>query len=392
MRFRYKILILSALASSSALTKLPAFAQGSSRPPLVITNAPLPADLKERIYSKPMQVQDIEPNQVVGRDYYQNIPVTKVSAKVDEIGNNLYNIQSNISGLSATLNGLQRNNEQKAATYYASTATINTQLQVGTTPGNPRLMQKIDVARTNLENLNTGLGELSILADDVAQTASEASYLLEATRAAYALSGAIEEDHVKLAELEDAINNTLVVIDRILNTVNDDITRSSAYLSSERSNLRTLALGVTNGDLYGISLANRPFSNVPEFIQASTGSNNAVSSQSLAPRASAGGALSSPRPLVKIRFDRANIDYQQPIYLAVNEALERYPNARFDLVAIHPTSGNAAEVAIESTKARRNAESVLRTLTQMGLSSDRVDLAYNKSDVARSIEVHLYIK
>ncbi|MEZ5919436.1 MAG: hypothetical protein R3D66_05910 [Alphaproteobacteria bacterium] len=46
--------------------------------------------------------------------------------------------------------------------------------------------------------------------------------------------------------------------------------------------------------------------------------------------------------------------------------MDRYPDARFDLVAVTPTGGNAAEVTNESTRARRNAERVLRTLTQMG--------------------------
>ena len=70
----------------------------------------------------------------------------------------------------------------------------------------------------------------------------------------------------------------------------------------------------------------------------------------------------------------------------------RYPDARFDLVAVTPAQGNAAEVAIESTKARRNAESVLRTLTAMGLEQERIDLSYSKSDRAAANEVHLFVK
>ncbi len=106
----------------------------------------------------------------------------------------------------------------------------------------------------------------------------------------------------------------------------------------------------------------------------------------------ASAALSGPRPLAKIKFDRSDVAYEEPVYLAVNEALKRYPNARFDLVAVTPTQGNAAEVAIESTKARRNAEKVLRTLSQMGLPQDRVDLSYSESGQAASNEVHLFVK
>lgn len=86
------------------------------------------------------------------------------------------------------------------------------------------------------------------------------------------------------------------------------------------------------------------------------------------------------------------MNYEQPLYLAVSEALDRYPQARFELVAIHPTKGNAAQVAIETTRAKRNAEKVLRSLTQMGLPSDQVDLSYAPSSDAKTSEVHLYIR
>lgn len=96
--------------------------------------------------------------------------------------------------------------------------------------------------------------------------------------------------------------------------------------------------------------------------------------------------------LVKIKFDRNDVNYEEPVYVAVNEALQRYPDAHFDLVAVHPTNGNAAEVAIESTKARRNAEKVLRTLTQMGLPLDHIDLSHKESAEAATNEVHLYVR
>jgi hypothetical protein len=104
------------------------------------------------------------------------------------------------------------------------------------------------------------------------------------------------------------------------------------------------------------------------------------------------GIPGGPRPLVKIRFDRANVAYEQPVYMAVNEALTRFPGAQFELIAVHPNAGNTAEVAIESTRARRNAERVLRSLTEMGLPIDRVDLSYSPSAEATASEVHLYVR
>ena len=384
-RIQNGLLVLSGLALISPLTAAPSAAQ--DRPALIITGGPLPASLKNKVYSKPTEVREIQVHEVTGTSYYEPTS-TIVTGKINGLTDDLALIQNKVSNLSGDLSALQKDNESKAADYYATVATVNTQLQAGTTPGNPRLVKRLDSAESKLSAITGSITGLNQIAMNTSQVASEATFLLEEARAAYGLSGAVEEDHVQLAQLEDTINNTMVIIERVLNNVNDDITRTSTYLSSEQNNLRTLSLAVSNGDLYGKSLGNRPFSSAGSFQNASYD----ASASTTAAAAPAASGLSGPRPLVKIRFDRADVDYEQPVYMAVNEALERYPNARFDLVAIHPTSGNAAEVAIESTRARRNAEKVLRTMTQMGLPLDRVDLSYSESADAASSEVHIYVR
>ncbi|MEZ5813803.1 MAG: hypothetical protein R3E13_03650 [Alphaproteobacteria bacterium] len=360
-------------------------APSGDSPSLVITSDPLPEHLRKQIYSKPVKVRSIKPAEVISRDYYHPAQ-TLVGDKVAHIRDELSRIQNEVGSLSGSLNGMERLNEERAAEYYANIATINTQLQSGTTPGNPRLVRRLDEAGAHLETLSESVAQLNGVAVEASNVASEASFLLEEARAAYSLSGAIEEDHVNLAQVEDAINSTIILIQRVLNTVNDDVTRTSTYLSSERENLRILALAVANGDFYGRSLTDRPFSSAPLYASAPSAASSAP------PQTTGSPALSGPRPLAKIRFDRPDVNYEEPVYLAVNEALKRYPDARFDLVAVTPTQGNAAEVAIESTKARRNAEKVLRTLTQMGLPQDRVDLSYSESGQSTSNEVHLFVK
>ncbi len=363
-------------------------------PSLIITNEPLPENLRQQIYSKPTQVRAITAKEVRGEDYFQPTQ-TIVGDKIRGITSDLRTVQDRVASLSANLNGMERRHEQEAADYYANIATINTQLQSGTTPGNPRLMTRLNKAEQTLDELGGSIAQLNTLAADISNTASEASFLLEETRAAYSVSGAVEEDHVHLAQLEDSINNTMIIVQRILNIVNDDITRMSTYLSAERENLRVLSLAVANGDFYGRSLANRPFSGAQSYQPASYSAGAPAAAPAPAVDYSAqqpAPALNGPRPLAKIKFDRPDVAYEEPVYLAVNEALKRYPNARFDLVAVTPTNGNAAQVAIESTKARRNAEQVLRTLVQMGLQQDRVDLAYSESGQAATNEVHLFVK
>jgi hypothetical protein len=347
------------------------------RPALIISNDPVPQDLQNRIYNKPGVAPEVKEDVMTGPAYYDDTE-TSVGRKVEMLREELFDLQGDVTGLSETLADLEKKAENIAADYYANIGTISTQLQSGTTPGNPRLVKRLSHAQENIDSLTGNLARFNEVALEISRVASLASYLLETVRASYNLSGAIEEDHADLAELEDAITSTMVVIDRLLNNINDDISRTASYLSTERSNLRTLSLAISQGDLFGKSLSSRPFSG--------------VSPASFTPGELARAKPSSPRPLVKIRFNKQEVDYEQPVYIAVNEALERYPAASFELVAVHPARGNAAEVAIQSTRARRNAEKVLRTLTQMGLPLERIDLSYTQSADAKSSEVHLYIR
>jgi hypothetical protein len=357
-----------------------AAAQSVRTPALTVTNDPLPADLQSRLYSKPTRVPDITMERVLGSDYFEG-GQTVVGRKVESLRKELSALQSNVSQLSDRLVAAQNNGQAQAAEYYANVATISTQLQAGTTPGNPRLIKRLSIARNSLESLAGSVASLNDLAMEISGAASMAGFLLESVRTTYTLSGAVEEDHVNLAQLEDSINAMSVAIERLQNNVNDDITRTVSYLSTERNNLRTLALAITTGDMIGKNLSNRPFSSA----QPANFTNQGGVVQA------APGTV-APRPLVKIRFDRANVAYEQPVYMAVNEALQRYPNARFELVAVHPAGVNTAEGAIESTRARRNAEKVLRSLTQMGLTMDRIDMSYMPSNEATSSEVHLYVR
>lgn len=364
----------------------------AQQPVLVITNKPMAASNNSPIYSRPSRAPEITQEQVAGDAYFEQ-GETVVSRRIDGLNKDLFSLQNTINRLSEQLHGISTRGQNLAAGYYASIATINTQLQTGTTPGNPRLIAKLDTAQSNLDTLSKNVAGLNALAVEIAEAASRGSYLLDTTRSTYSLSGAVEEDHVRLAQLEDQVNASVVSVDRLLNDVNDDITRITSYLATERQNLRTLALGITDGNLYGNSLANHPFSRArpSNLLQQASFGNAPQQPMAVAPRAGSGNSQ-GVRPLAKIRFDKPNVNYEQPIYNAVQNAMQRFPNSRFELMAVYPTSGNAAQVAIESTRSRRNAEKVLRTLTQMGVSLDQIDMSTAPSAQARSSEVHIFVR
>ena len=92
-----------------------------------------------------------------------------------------------------------------------------------------------------------------------------------------------------------------------------------------------------------------------------------------------------------IRFDGENVAYEQALYNAVSRALERRPDATFELVAVAPASGGAARQALSSDRTLRSAENVLRSLQGMGLPVQRVEVSAQISAQATANEVHVHV-
>ena len=76
----------------------------------------------------------------------------------------------------------------------------------------------------------------------------------------------------------------------------------------------------------------------------------------------------------------------------MSRALERRPNAAFDLVALAPGQGQPGQVALSGGQVRRDAEKVLRSLANMGLPADRVSLSAVSAPSLGQPEVHVYVR
>ncbi len=304
---------------------------------------------------------------------------TLVTRKVTELRRDQEALKRGTNSYSDRLKNLQTKSDQAAAQYYEQIASMNTELQAGSTPGNPVLVERWNTAQERLDTLAQNASQLNGLSTDLANEASKAAFLQENIRAAYGLSGAVKEDHQKLRVLEDDTNQTIVTLNRLLTSTSDEINRRQSYLRTEKMNLQTLSLAVANGELYGQNLSNSLFQRATQDATTFT-----------APAPAQNPA--SRRPLVIIRFDRNNVNYEQALYTAVGQALDRYPAAKFDLVAVSPSEGNPAELALASTEARKNGENVLRSLTQMGVPLERVRLNAANSSTVRNSEVHLYMQ
>ncbi len=317
-------------------------------------------------------------------------PSTEVGRRASQMREEVQRLNASVSGRTNSVQQVRVDAVQIAQRYQGLIANINARLQVGTTPGNPILQGQWNQANVELDRYAAEIGQMTALSNQVAADAATAAFLLESVRAAYSLSGAIEDDHRALAGVEDEVNRTVVSIDRMLNELSEDISRQSAYVSRERSNMTALSAAIKNGELYGTGLGNRAFSNVApaDGSPARVGVAPGASPSAASPSNQAAGN----RPLVVIRFDRQNPSYEQALYTAVSRAIERRPNAVFDLVAVSPGRGNQAQIALAASNAKRQAETVARSLTDMGLPPDRVSMSASTSAGAQSNEVHVFVR
>ena len=215
------------------------------------------------------------------------------------------------------------------------------------------------------------------LAQAVSTDSTMSAFLAESAHAAFDVSGAVDEDHTQLAILEDEVNRTVVLIERLLKEVSSDVRRQTAYISTERSNLNLLSAGIKSGEIYGVSLVNQA-------MASAAGGNSNMAGLPV--------DTTGRRPLVVIRFDRNNVPYEQALYYAVSKVLEQRPSAVFDLVAVAPASGDEATIALNSSKSHRHAENVLRSLVDMGLPPSRIAISGKTADNATVNEVRLYLR
>jgi len=154
-----------------------------------------------------------------------------------------------------------------------------------------------------------------------------------------------------------------VQIDRLHGEINQEVARQTAYVAGERRDLSSLAQAIKQGELHA---------------------GRGMMTSAAMPASYDGGYGVSDRPLVIIRFDRPNVAYEQPLYTAVSQAIDRRPEARFEVVA--GSSGHGA-----SAGAQRNAERVMQTFADMGMPRDRVRMS-SSGGASGVDEVHVYVR
>jgi hypothetical protein len=357
---------------------------------------------------------------------------TLVGNRALELRDDVLRLRSSVNLNASEFSLLRANGAAGAVQYHSTVAAITARLQNGTTRGNPILLRQWEEAEASLNEVTNSLNRLNALQTSVAADASLCSYMLESVQAGFLLSGAVDEDHDQLKLLRDEVSRLVVQLDYLRNQVADDIQRQTTYLTTERTNLQALAFAITRGELLGSSMANRPvivnpspvlslpqssqimpgtrssYAPVPSAAPITSVTSGTVGPSPMSPRAymeeagmrspPAAGSIDSAvaptagRLLVLIRFNQANVEYEQQLSSAVSTALQRKPDSEFTVVSIAPLSGEPSEIAKQQELASRNSETVKRAMVQLGLAPSRIVMASTQTQDARTAEVHVYVR
>src|SRR5579862_725325 len=114
---------------------------------------------------------------------YSGAPSTTfVGQKVQQLRGDLQRLQSQVGDHQGQLQQVRDDALQNGQRYYSSIAAINARLQIGTTPGNPLLVQQWNDAQGNLDRIGDDIGRLNNLANLVTGDSALTAYILETTR------------------------------------------------------------------------------------------------------------------------------------------------------------------------------------------------------------------
>ena len=300
-----------------------------------------------------------------------------VSETVSKVESSVAELNQVLRQHKETFKNLKAQSAEKAAKYYEIVAHINARLQIGTTPANPELTEMWKQASAALTEMGDKVQEMKILSGEVNKQNAQINALLGNIAKTFSVPGALESDHERLKDLEDETNQTLIAQKRLTSELSAQVDRQMQAFKNESALVAALANGVRAGKPYGAEAAAPVSLNSPASLQMS-----AEDEDNDVPNARIDGR----RPLMTIRFDRANVAYEQPLYRAVKAALDKRPNTDFELVAVSSAKkGNAAD-------ALKKADAVRDTLLAMGLPEDRVYVSKTADMKTKTEEVRLFLK
>ena len=302
---------------------------------------------------------------------------TFVGGKINQFRADLSSIQNAISSHNNDFLRFKDLVDEQTSVYQGLSSAIRSRLQIGTTPGNPILVGQWNDAQRALEDIQNNVNNLQIVNNRVTADAALITHLKNAIDSSFFISGAIDEDHNQLKVLKDDVQRTSVLYARLMDELEQKISREIMILNDERQYMKKLAEDVETGKFGG--RVSTPPTSTGNVGTADTGEMK-IETLKVAP-------VNYDNAILVIRFDDTNFDYSNTLFESISNALEQMPSANFEVVAVSPTGG-----ASFSDKARQRASEVFSKIIEMGVPSERVSIASSNSTTAQAEEVHIYLK
>ena len=321
-------------------------------------------------------------------DSSENNNQTTSNGKVDPIftyvGQRIIEMQEEFNKLDADIKQgeesfeeLKFNGIKSAENYHSIVAAIAARLQIGTTPGNPILLNQYEKAQTELAEVGAQGQNLVDVGNQIALFSTRVSYLLEQARSAKKLRGAVDEDHRNLSSFQDALKRRNVDVLRTLEDLNETVRRRDIFLAAERRRLTQLANAISVGESFGLGLGT--LGSLPA-INDNENSNQGDRSDNISV---------SPNPIAIFRINEQD-NYEQNLFGAISATLDKAPKSKFTLVAVSSSAGNPSEQAERAANARNDVSRLISSLISMGMPADRISVSSLSVANVENTEVRLY--
>lgn len=299
---------------------------------------------------------------------------TFVGQKVVGFRNELTQLQNSIKNYNAELQKIRTSVINNALQYHKVTGAIEAKLQIGTTPGNPQMYTMLQSAQNNIQVMSANTNSLESLSAKVNSDAAMTTYLLDSIKAAFGVSGAVDEDHRQLRILENETNQTSILINSLASEINNDIVRQQQYVETARNYIIDLNGAIQTGSYNGMN------------FNSSAPVRPLISSSSAAPAAH--GRRYSGSPLFVAKFNKSDVKFHDGLKQAVSSAVQKKPGVMFEVVAVSPARGSS----LNKSNAQNYASLVFQDMVNMGVGADKISLSAKTSENATSSEVHVYVK
>lgn len=272
------------------------------------------------------------------------------------------------------LDKISSNVSRNANLYQKTISTVQNKLQAGTTPGNPNMYAMLQQAQGNVQNMFTNANALENLSTKTATTLTSINYLENSISAAFNISGAVDEDHKQLRELQ----SETIALAQKASALNDSVSsaanfqQQNAVQSSQEVNALhdSVKIGSSSGNF------SRTISHSPAVTPL------VATSHTSAPRSTNAGF--NNMPLFSVKFNNSNVNYRDGLNTAVKSALSRKPNAIFDVVAVSSSANQ--------DRAQSYASKIMNEVVSFGANANNVNLNARISERSPVSEVLLFVR